>query len=206
MKDYRKELTDQEREQKIAQATEAYSKFMDVILPGWQDDPNSQETPHRVAKMYVNELLAGFYGEEPKITVFPNSDEYTGIVFQGKIKVRSMCSHHHAFFFGEACVAYIPKKGATIIGLSKLNRIVEYYSRRIQVQENLTEQIHNAINLLVGSNRGVAVIIKATHTCVSHRGIGQDSVMQTVKLSGAFLENDNRSRDEFYEMINMINK
>lgn len=206
MKDYRKELTEKERGVKIAKAESAYAKFMDEVLPGWQDDPNSKDTPHRVAKMYINELLNGFYGPEPKITAFPNADGYEGIVSQGDIKVRSMCSHHHAFFFGKAYVAYIPKKDAAIIGLSKLNRIVDFYSRRIQVQENLTEQIHDALEKLVGSNRGVAVVIRANHTCVSHRGVGQDSTMQTAKLSGAFLENDNKAREEFYEMMSNLIK
>lgn len=201
MKEYRRELEPQERGEKIAAAAEAYSKFMDVILPGWQADPNSQDTPMRVAKMYVNELLAGFYGDPPKITAFPNTDGYTGVVFQGGIEVKSMCSHHHAFFFGEAFVAYIPTKMGMIIGLSKLNRIVEFYSRRIQVQENLTQQIHDAICDLIGQNEGVAIVIKAHHTCVSHRGIRQNSEMQTAKLSGAFLSNDENARDEFYRMI-----
>lgn len=206
MQDYKKELTEKEREEKIAAATRAYAGFMDVILPGWENDPNSQDTPHRVAKMYINELLDGFYGTKPKMTSFPNADGYEGIVFQGNIKVRSMCSHHHAFFMGIAHVAYIPKKGANIIGLSKLNRIVNTYSRRIQVQENLTEQIHSAVAHFVGENDGVAVVIKANHTCVSHRGIGQDSTMQTAKLSGLFYDNAIGTRQEFYAMINSVEK
>jgi GTP cyclohydrolase IA len=201
MKDYRKELTDQEREQKIEQATAAYSKFMDVILPGWQDDPNSQETPHRVAKMYINELYSGLYSPEPKITVFENIDTYDGIVFQGDIEVKSQCSHHHMPFFGKAYVAYIPGKSNKIIGLSKLNRIVEFFSRRPQVQENLTMQIHDFLNNILVDSPGVAVMIKAKHTCVSHRGIRQSSVMKTSKLSGVFLEKSNDVRDEFYKFV-----
>lgn len=206
MKDYRKELNEREREEKIQKAERAYSMFMDEILPGWEEDPNSKETPHRVAKMYVDELLQGFYGPDPKITTFPNVDKYTGIVFQGGIRVRSMCSHHHAFFFGSAFVAYIPKEEGQIIGLSKLNRIVNFYSRRIQVQENLTEQIHQAITKLIGVNDGVAVVIKANHTCVSHRGIGEESEMQTAKLSGLFFSDQIGTRKEFYSMINNFKK
>lgn len=206
MKNYRKQLTDQERADKIADAADLYAQFMDVILPGWRFDSNSVDTPQRVAKMYVNELLNGFYGPELKMTEFPNADGYEGIVFQGDIDIKSMCSHHHMAFFGKAYVAYIPKKDAHIIGLSKLNRICAFYSRRIQVQENLTQQIHDAIEELVGPNDGVAVLIRAKHMCVSHRGIGQDSTMQTAKLSGLFFDNPIGTRQEFYAMVEHLNK
>lgn len=201
MKEYRKELSEQEREEKIKRATEAYSKFMDEILPGWQKDPNSHETPKRVAKMYVNELLNGYYGAEPKITSFPNIDKYTGMVFEGNIDIKSICSHHHAFFFGKAAIAYIPLEEGNIIGLSKLNRIADFYSRRVQVQENLCQQIHDAVDRVIGKNGGIAVFIRANHTCVSHRGVGQSSNMQTARLSGAFLDQSNKCRSEFYNFI-----
>lgn len=201
MYNYREELSDEQRQAKIELAANAYAHFMDIILPGWQDDPNSKDTPMRVAKMYINELLMGFYGPEPKITSFPNTDSYSGIVFQGACDVKSMCSHHHAFIFGKAYIAYIPTEQGYIIGLSKLNRIVNYYSRRVQIQENLTEQIHNAVNEIIGENRGVAVVIRATHTCVSHRGVGQDSEMQTARLSGLFFTDQIGTRKEFYSMI-----
>lgn len=201
MKDYRKELTDQEREQKINDATVAYARFMDHILPEWSNDPNSKDTPYRVAKMYINELYSGLYSPEPKITVFENIDTYDGIVFQGDIEVKSQCSHHHMPFFGKAYVAYIPGKSNKIIGLSKLNRIVEFFSRRPQVQENLTMQIHDFLNNILVDSPGVAVMIKAKHTCVSHRGIRQSSVMKTSKLSGVFLEKSNDVRDEFYKFV-----
>lgn len=206
MKDYRKELNDQERAIKIQQATEAYARFMDVILPGWENDPNSQDTPKRVAKMYINELFKGLYDIEPKITTFDNIDKYNGLVFQGNIEVKSLCSHHHMPFKGKAYVSYIPSKETRIIGLSKLNRIVDFFSRRPQVQENLTTQIHDYIQKIIGGSLGVAVMIEAEHLCVSHRGILQPSSMKTAKLSGVFLEDDNRSRDEFYDFINMSKK
>jgi GTP cyclohydrolase IA len=206
MKNYRKELTEQERELKIAKATSAYSKFMDEVLPGWENDPNSQDTPKRVAKMFVSELWQGLYGPEPKITAFENVDKYDGIVFQGNIEVRSQCSHHHMPFFGVAHVAYIPSENGKIIGLSKLNRLVDFCSRKPQVQENLTVQIHDYIVKVIGENRGVAVLLEAQHTCVSHRGIGQDSMMKTAKLSGVFIENEDRSRDEFYHFIQNLKR
>lgn len=198
-----KPLKDIERKRLLVDAGEAYAKFMDVILPDWRQDPNTQETPKRVAKMFINELFAGLNNEPPKITAFENLGEYGGVVFQGDIEVKSLCSHHFMPFFGKAHVAYIPKKRGMIIGLSKLNRIVEFYARRPQVQETLTTQIHDAIHDLVGYDNcvGVAVMIEAQHTCVSHRGIRQDSMMKTAKLSGAFLSSEDTAKEEFYNFI-----
>jgi GTP cyclohydrolase I len=111
----------------------------------------------RVAKAFVNDLAEGVYCNSPKITAFDNIDGYDGIVFQGNITLHSFCSHHHLPFIGTAHTAYIPSKEGKIIGLSKLNRIVEFYSRRPQVQENLTMQIHEHINEVCGDNLGVAL-------------------------------------------------
>lgn len=191
---------------RIEEASLAYGKFMDVILPGWREDPNFQETPKRVAKMFLAELFTGLEESSwPKITTFPNRGQYDGMVFQGNIVVKSVCSHHHMPFFGVAHVAYIPTKEGQIIGLSKLNRIVNYYSRRPQVQESLTMEIHRAINDLCTPNLGVAVVIEAKHTCVSHRGIGQESTMKTSKLSQDFLDNAS-TREEFYDFIKDLKK
>lgn len=199
-------MNQDEKNQVIDKAEEAYGKFMDVILPDWRHDPNSKETPKRVAKMFVNELWAGLFGEPPKITVFENTETYDGMVFQGNIEVKSQCSHHHMPFFGVAHVAYIPGPSNKIIGLSKLNRVVEYYSRRPQVQENLTMQIHDFLSEIFGDALGIAVVIEAQHTCVSHRGIRQTSTMKTSKLSGVFLDNQDKSRDEFFNFIYNRNK
>ena len=132
----------EERNEIIKTATSAYEKFLDALGFDWRNDPNSVDTPHRVAKSYVNDLITGCYDKAPKITAFDNTDQYRGIIFQGNITVNSLCSHHHLPFVGFAHVAYIPTKTGKIIGLSKMNRIVEHYARRPQVQENLTEQIH----------------------------------------------------------------
>lgn len=179
----------------------AYESFMDALLPGWREDPNAIDTPRRVAKAFAEDYLKGIYNDFPKITSFDNVDNYSGIVFSGGIEVKSMCSHHHAPFIGVAYVAYIPDPDGKIVGLSKLNRIVEHYSRRPQVQENLTQQIHDSLKTILEKNLGIAVYIKANHTCVSHRGIGQDSTMKTAQVSGYFFTNELGSKDEFYKMI-----
>jgi len=181
-------------------AAEKYGEFLTLLGFDWESDPNMKDTPKRVAKMYINELYRGCYDDSPKITAFDNTENYTGIVFEGNITVQSVCSHHIIPFIGNAHVAYIPTK--KIIGLSKLNRIVEYYCRRPQVQENLTQQIHNHISEICEGNGGVAVMIEAKHLCVSMRGVSHsDGIMKTAKLSGAFLKQNELARTEFYNFI-----
>ena len=128
-------------------------------------------------------------------------DGYDGMVFQGGIPVKSLCSHHHLAFTGVAHVAYIPSLEGRVIGLSKLNRIVEFYARRPQIQEGLTMQIHKAISDVCEKNLGVAVMVSATHTCACNRGVRHDGCeMNTSKLSGDFLV-DPAVRAEFYQFI-----
>jgi GTP cyclohydrolase IA len=186
----------------IERAAVAYAAYMDALGFDWRDDPNSADTPHRVAKAFVNDLATGCYNAPPKITAFENVDEYDGIVFQGNIKMHSFCSHHHLPFIGNAHVAYIPGKSGKVIGLSKLNRIVEWFARRPQVQENLTMQIHKHINKVCEGNKGVAVMVEANHMCACVRGVKHDSVMKTARMSGAFLDNkDLNTRQEFYDFV-----
>ena len=136
-------LTPEEKERMIEKAASYYGMYMTALGFDWEKDPNSSETPIRVAKAFVNDLASGVYSKSPKITAFDNVDGYDGIVFQGNIKLHSFCSHHHLPFIGNAHVAYLPTPEGKVIGLSKLNRIVEFYARRPQVQENLTMQVHD---------------------------------------------------------------
>jgi len=194
--------TKEEKERIILEASSAYEKYLDALQIDWRNDPNSANTPLRVAKSFVNDIGCGCYQEAPKITAFP-ADGYNGMVFEGNIPLRSLCSHHHAPFMGRAHVAYIPKdENGTVVGLSKLNRIVEFYARRPQIQEALTKQIHDAITNVCINNRGVAVMLEATHTCVCNRGVKHDgTVMKTSVLSGAFFD-DSKTREEFYFFVN----
>ena len=192
-------LTEEEKQEMIQEAAEHYGRYMDAMRIDWRKDPNSEDTPMRVAKAFVNDLAEGCYNEEPKITAFDNLDKYDGMVFQGNIKVNSFCSHHHLPFVGVAHTAYIPDETGKIIGLSKLNRIVEFYSRRPQVQENLTMQIHNHIDSVVEKNKGVAVMVEANHMCACVRGVRHDATMKTTKLTQAFKTSD--PRQEFYNFI-----
>ena len=193
-------LTDEQQTIVIENAAKAYEAFLDALGFDWRKDPNSDNTPHRVAKSFVKDLIAGCYNGPPKVTSFP-SDGYDGIVAQTNIPVKSLCSHHHLAFTGKAHVAYIPSLEGRVIGLSKLNRIVEYFARRPQIQEGMTMQIHTAIDEVCERNKGVAVVIEATHTCACLRGVKHDGcVMKTSKLSGDFMD-DSATRNEFYEFI-----
>jgi|TARA_R110002012_G_scaffold310_4_gene1190 GTP cyclohydrolase I len=193
-------LTEEEKLKVIEDAAAAYEKYLDALRIDWRNDPNSSNTPNRVAKAFVNDLAAGCYNDLPNVTAFP-SDGYDGMVFQGGIPVKSFCSHHHLPFSGRAHVAYIPSKDGKVIGLSKLNRIVEHYGRRPQIQEGLTMQIHKAIDEICEGNKGVAVMISATHTCACLRGIKHDGCeMKTSRLSEDFL-GDIATRSEFYQFV-----
>jgi len=193
-------LSNKQKNEMINKASIKFGEFLEALGCDWKNDPNSKETPKRVAKAYVNDLWAGRYNPFPEITTFPNS-EYDGIIFEGNIPVISMCSHHHQTIMGKAHIAYIPKINHEIIGLSKLNRIVEHYSRRGAIQENLTVRIHDSISRIIESSKGVAVMIEASHNCVQCRGVGhQGTSMKTSKLSGDFIDSS-KTRHEFYEFI-----
>jgi|TARA_B110000444_G_scaffold47196_1_gene43048 GTP cyclohydrolase IA len=170
---------------------------IDVLGLDRQDD-SIGGTADRVAKMYVSELCFGLsYNRFPKITTFDNKMKYDQMVIQKDITFHSLCEHHFVNFNGMAQVAYIPKD--KVIGLSKLNRVVNFFARRPQVQERLNEQIYYALQYVLGTD-DIAVLMDAEHLCVKSRGIGdQQSGMTTSKLGGAFFE-DGRLRNEFMQL------
>jgi len=195
--------TSEEKLQMIDQAAIYYGQFLNALGFDWEKDPHSANTPKRVAKAWINDLIAGSVNESPVITSFPNDEGYTGLICQTRIPVISMCAHHNLQFTGICHVAYIPGKEKTdmVVGLSKLNRIVDFYSRRPNIQESLTKQIHDHIERLCIGNRGVAVVIESQHSCVKCRGIKQDSVMKTSQMSGYFFDNEIGTRQEFFALI-----
>ena len=198
-------LTDKEKWDMVEVAAQKYGEFLTALGCDWQNDPNSSDTPRRVAKAYVFDLWKGRYDAMTEITAFP-SDGYNGIVQESNIPVTSMCSHHHQTIGGRVSIAYVPSENGKVVGLSKLNRIVEHFGRRGAIQEQLTVAIHNAINKICEGNLGVAVMIDATHNCVSCRGVKHHGAsMQTAKLSGCFLEED-AARAEFYKNIELAGK
>ena len=198
-------LDELQKVEMIERAAHRYGQFLDELGCDWRNDPNSADTPKRVAKAYVRDLWKGRYEEMSGITAFP-SDGYDGIVQESYIPVESMCSHHHQRIGGRVHIAYIPSKDGKVVGLSKLNRIVDHFGRRGAIQEQLTVAIHNAIDKICEGNIGVAVMVDATHNCVSCRGVKhQGASMQTAKLSGCFL-NEDSARAEFYKNIELAAK
>ena len=148
-------------------------------------DDSLIETPKRVAKMYVNEIFWGLdYDAFPKCTTVDNKMSYNEMVVERNVNVQSNCEHHFVIIDGTATVAYVPKD--RVLGLSKINRIVEYFSKRPQIQERLTEQIFHTLQFILGTE-DVAVMIDAQHYCVKSRGV-EDTGSSTVtsRLGGGF--------------------
>jgi GTP cyclohydrolase I len=198
-------LTDKEKDKMIKEATKAFGQFLDALKCDWRNDPNSMETPRRVAKAYVNDLWKGRYNNFTEITSFP-SDEYDGIIIERNIQLISMCSHHHQTIRGVVHIGYVAGNEGRVIGLSKLNRIVEHFGRRGAIQEQLTAAIHQAVDKICEYNKGVIVTIVATHNCVSCRGINhQGAAMVTTKASGVFMDNNNLVRKEFFDSLKINN-
>ena len=190
--------TEKEVEKMIKKASKAYAKFLEAVGFDYKSDRQTVDTPTRVAKAWLKDLIVGSILPEPNITVFPNDENYDGLVIQSGIPITSMCAHHNLAFTGYATVAYVPDKN--VIGLSKLNRIVEWFARRPQMQESLTQQIHDYIADKM-TCKSVAVSIACKHTCCSSRGIKHPSIMTTNKFSGVFMEKDNLIREEFLHAI-----
>lgn len=163
------------------------------------DDDSLQDTPNRVAKMYVNEIFWGLDPDAfPKCTAVENKMKYDEMVVERNISVQSNCEHHFVVIDGHATVAYIPKE--KVIGLSKINRVVEYFAKRPQIQERLTEQVYHALSHILGTE-DVAVVIDAQHYCVKSRGV-EDTGSSTVtsKLGGAFKDVP-ETRAEFMQIF-----
>ena len=189
-------LNEDEKKVIIEEASKHYGNFLTALGVDWRNDPNSMETPTRVAKAYVNDLWRGRYEVPDDITAFP-SDGYKGMIIEKDIPVVSQCSHHHQTILGKAHIAYIPGEDKKVIGLSKLNRLVEHFSRRGAIQEQLTVAIHNAVDNVCEGNVGVMVVIQATHNCVSCRGVKHmGASMVTSETSGVFSDHTKTAKNE----------
>ncbi|MCK8046365.1 GTP cyclohydrolase I FolE [Shewanella sp. 1CM18E] len=186
--------SDMSAEQKYTRIKGLMTEVVSTLGLDLSDD-SLCETPHRIAKMYVNEIFAGLdYANFPKIAQIDNKMGVDEMVKISDISVVSTCEHHFITIDGLAKVAYIPKQ--TIIGLSKINRLVRFFAQRPQVQERLTKQVLVALQTLLGTE-DVAVSIDATHYCVKSRGVmDTQSQTQTTALGGAFKANS-ATRIEF---------
>lgn len=190
-----------DRDEKINKITTLTAEMLEVLGLDLTDD-SLEETPLRVAKMYVDEIFSGLrYDTFPKCTTvenkFSTNDEF---VLEKNITLYSDCEHHLRPIIGHAHIAYIP--GEKVLGLSKLNRVTQYFAQRPQVQERLTQQIAHAIAFITGS-QNVMVVVDAGHTCVSQRGI-KDTQSSTVTATclGIFGESGGSLRKEVMANIN----
>jgi len=187
-------LTDNEKIDKIRNL---FTEIMETLELDLSDD-SLIDTPRRVAKMYVNEIFWGLdYSNFPKCTAIENKMKVDEMVIERNINVQSNCEHHFVVIDGLCDIGYIPKK--KVLGLSKLNRIVEFFAKRPQVQERLTSQIYYALSYILDTE-DIAVRIKAKHYCVKSRGVEDvNSDTVTAKIGGAF--RNPAPRAEFLSLI-----
>lgn len=185
-------------DQKIELIKNNFENIMSVLGLNLEDD-SLCDTPRRVAKMFVNEIFWGLdYTNFPKCTVIENKMKYNEMVLEKDITMVTNCEHHFVVIDGKAHVAYIPK--GKVLGLSKLNRIVEFFARRPQVQERIAEQVYHALEYILGTP-DVAVVIEGVHYCVKMRGVEDHSSSTiTSRLGGVFYD-DPSVRSEFMSLI-----
>ncbi len=186
-------------DEKIAQIEEKFRDIMNIMGMNLTDD-SLQGTPHRVAKMYIKEIFSGLNpANKPAVKLFENKYQYKEMLVERNITFYSNCEHHFVPIIGKAHVAYI--SNGKVIGLSKLNRIVQFFAKRPQVQERLTIQIAEELKRVM-ETEDVAVLIDAVHLCVSSRGVQDfNSATVTSSYSGAF--NNESTRNEFLKYVNL---
>lgn len=165
-------------------------------------DDSLRGTPHRVAKMFIQEIFSGLNpANKPKISVFENSYHYDKMLVEANISFNSTCEHHFLPIIGKAHIGYV--SNGKVIGLSKLNRIVDYYARRPQVQERMIMQIFNELKTVLDTE-DVIVVVEAEHLCVSSRGIkDSSSYTSTIQYGGIFKEKE--TRNDFFNLLKKEN-
>src|SRR5260221_9205937 len=190
----------------IAAATQKIGELLDVLRIDHRNDHNTRDTPARVARMYVQELLRGRFSKPPEITEFDNTERYDQLIVTGPIDVRSICAHHLMPIYGHAYIGILPSPDGRIIGLSKYDRIVEHFAARFQIQEELVKQIGNFISDRTAP-RGLAVRISAVHMCKTHRGVrsGHNGRMVNAAFYGLMLD-DQELRDAFRQECHALDR
>jgi len=179
-----------------AEVQEKFQGVLDSLVIDTENDHNTQETAKRVAKMYVQEIFGGRFKKAPKITAFPNMG-YKSLYTSGPISIRSTCAHHFQNIVGKAWIGIIPED--EVIGLSKFNRIVHHIAERPQIQEEMTTNIANEL-VKFAKTPHVAVVVKAEHHCMTHRGVREhESDMTTAVMLGGFMD-DPALKQEFYDI------
>lgn len=193
----RADAFDKSDKEKMATIENHFYNIMEEMGLDMTDD-SLRGTPHRVAKMFIQEIFSGLNpANKPKISVFDNSYHYDKMLVEADISFNSTCEHHFLPIIGKAHIGYV--SSGKVIGLSKLNRIVDYYSRRPQVQERLIMQIFNELKSVLDTD-SVIVVMEAKHLCVSSRGIkDESSYTSTIQYGGIFNEKENRN--DFFNLL-----
>lgn len=194
-------ISDADKQSLIDELTTKFEGVLDTLLIDRHTDPNSMDTPRRLAKMYFNEIMSGRYDAPPKVTAFPNNDpesRYGGMLV-ARAEIISMCSHHHQPVKGVCYIGLLA--GQNLIGLSKYARIAQWVARRGTLQEELTMQIANELIEHTGT-KDLAVYIQATHGCMENRGVvAHSSLTQTTELRGQFFNPS--VKNEFLDYLKM---
>jgi len=199
-------LSETERSAMIGAAANKLAELFDVLHIDHRNDHNTRDTPRRVARMFVDEIMHGRFSSPPVLTEFENVENFDQLIVTGPIEIRSTCAHHLMPIYGEAYIGVLPSPTGKIIGLSKYDRIVHYFCGRLQIQEELVRQIGQLI-MERTEPLGLAVRISAVHMCKTHRGVRANhrSRMVTSAYFGA-LETDRPRRDEFLRELMLLER
>lgn len=180
----------------------AFQGVLDALRIDTEDDHNTKDTAKRVAKMYVQELFRGRYYPMPACTAFPNVKQYDQIYITGPITINSTCAHHFQAITGKCWIGVFP--GDKVIGLSKFNRIADWVASRPQIQEEMTEQIADEIEKATEAG-GVGVIVKATHFCMSARGVKEHGGEMITSVVRGRMREDSKMKAEFFSLLSNMN-
>jgi len=192
-------LSEEERAKMLEKLEKKFAEVFDILRIS-RNDPNSTQTPKRISRMIINELMAGRFSNAPKSTVFPNRKGVDNLIISKGITVMSQCSHHWQPISGECAIGYIPNK--QLIGLSKLSRVVDWFARRGQIQEEMGEQIADYLEELIRP-KALGVVIRAKHFCMIARGVkgSEEKSLMTTSVMRGYLASDAKLRNEFLQLI-----
>lgn len=202
--DFVADLDEEAKKEMIEKCEYHLREALKCMLIDVDNDHNTKDTPRRIAKMWVTEKMKGRFSTAPKITFFPNVKELDQMIVIDNIDVKSMCSHHFVDFTGKCHIGILPDPKGNLCGLSKYARIVDWFSRRPQIQEELTQQIHDYLQENM-KPKGVCVLISAKHNCCTNRGVENSNMnFLTHAISGAF-KTDPHAKSEFLSLLSMRN-
>lgn len=192
-------LDDQDKNDLIEEVREIVVDLLNALVIDHRNDPNSIDTPTRVAKMLINELFSGRYNHTPELTLFPNTRKNDELITVGPIRVQSTCSHHLVTVSGDAWIGVIANEH--LLGLSKYSRLTKWIMSRPQIQEESVVQLGTLIEQII-SPSFIGIVIRAEHQCMSCRGVEERDASMTTSYFGGKYGDDRQKREEFFELIN----